>query len=65
MAIDFRRLKSNFYLWGKASDDDERFVCCYVEQKGVILYVQHFDTENYAAQNDLSIEMAVRDLRYA
>lgn len=55
----------NFHLRGKASDDDERFVCRYAEQKGVILYVQHFDTENYAAQNDLSIEMAARDLRYA
>ncbi len=55
----------NFHLRGKASDDDERFVRRYAEQKGITLYVRHFDTENHAAQNHLSIEMAARDLRYA
>ncbi len=54
----------NFQLREEASDSDERHVRHYAEQKGVAVYVKHFDTKKYAATHGLSIEMAARDLRY-
>lgn len=54
----------NFHLRGEDSDRDERHVRDYAEQKGVVVYVKHFDTETYAATQGISIEMAARELRY-
>ena len=54
----------NFHLRGEESDADEAFVRQLCEDKGVTLYVEHFDTEAYAKQQRISIEMAARELRY-
>ncbi len=54
----------NFHLRGEESDADEAFVRQFCEEKGVKLYVEHFDTEAYAKQQRISIEMAARELRY-
>lgn len=54
----------NFHLRGAESDRDEAFVRELCKQQKVSLQVTHFDTEAYASQNDLSIEMAARELRY-
>ena len=54
----------NFHLRGEESDADEAFVRQFCEDKGVTLYVEHFDTEAYAKQQRISIEMAARELRY-
>lgn len=54
----------NFHLRGAESDRDEAFVRELCEEQKVPLYVTHFDTEAYASQNALSIEMAARELRY-
>ena len=54
----------NFHLRGEESDADEAFVRQLCEEKGVTLYVEHFDTEAYAKQQRISIEMAARELRY-
>lgn len=54
----------NFHLRGEESDADEAFVRQLCEEKGVKLYVEHFDTEAYAKQHRISIEMAARELRY-
>ena len=54
----------NFHLRGEESDADEAFVRQLCEEKGVKLYVEHFDTEAYAKQQRISIEMAARELRY-
>lgn len=54
----------NFHLRGEESDDDEAFVRQLCEERGVKLYVEHFDTEDYAKQQRISIEMAARELRY-
>ena len=54
----------NFHLRGEESDADEAFVRQLCEERGVTLYVEHFDTEAYAKQHRISIEMAARELRY-
>ena len=54
----------NFHLRGEESDADEAFVRQLCEEQGVKLYVEHFDTKDYAKQQRISIEMAARELRY-
>ena len=58
----------NFHLRGEESDRDERFVREIIGErlkaKGEKLWVKDFDTEGYARENGLSIEMAARELRY-
>ena len=54
----------NFHLRGAESDRDEAFVRGLCQKFGVPLSVIHFDTQAYAAQKGLSIEMAARELRY-
>ena len=54
----------NFHLRGEESNRDEQFVRKLAERMGVRLLVQDFDTERYAADEHLSIEMAARELRY-
>ena len=55
----------NFHLRGEDSDRDERFVTKFAEENNIPIYIKHFDTEAYAKENSLSIEMAARELRYA
>ena len=55
----------NFHLRGDDSDRDERFVTKFAEENNIPIYIKHFDTEAYAKENSLSIEMAARELRYA
>ena len=55
----------NFHLRGEESDRDEAFVrrLGYEAMKQEVR-VKHFETEAYARENGLSIEMAARELRY-
>lgn len=55
----------NFHLRGAESDGDEQLVREYAEKHNLQCFVKHFDTERFAAENGVSIEMAARDLRYA
>ena len=55
----------NFHLRGDDSNRDENFVRKFAEENNIPLFVKHFDTESYAKENSLSIEMAARELRYA
>ena len=55
----------NFHLRGEDSNRDEDFVRKFAEENNVPLFVKHFDTESYAKENSLSIEMAARELRYS
>ena len=55
----------NFRLRGEESDSDEEFVRGWCAEHGMECYVTRFDTEEYAANNGISIEMAARNLRYA
>lgn len=55
----------NFHLRGEESNRDEEFCRTLCRQLGVALHITHFDTQAYARQEGISIEMAARDLRYA
>ena len=55
----------NFHLRGEDSDRDEKFVTDFAKENNIPLFIKHFDTESYAKENSLSIEMAARELRYA
>lgn len=61
---EFALAHCNFNLRGKDSDDDEKFVISLADELGVKCYLSSFQTENYAIENGISIEMAARDLRY-
>jgi tRNA(Ile)-lysidine synthase len=65
MKVDFAVAHCNFHLRGKESDGDEQFVREFAEKNGIQCFINHFDTERYAAEQGISIEMAARDLRYA
>jgi tRNA(Ile)-lysidine synthase len=37
----------------------------FAKENNIPIYIKHFDTESYAKENSLSIEMAARELRYS
>ena len=55
----------NFHLRGEESNRDENFVRALCNEIHIPLYIKHFDTESYAKEKQISIEMAARELRYA
>ncbi|MBQ8223522.1 MAG: tRNA lysidine(34) synthetase TilS [Bacteroidales bacterium] len=55
----------NFHLRGDDSNRDEKFVTEFANKNNIPIYIKHFDTETYAKENSLSIEMAARELRYS
>ena len=55
----------NFRLRGDESDSDENLVSDWCEANGVRMFVRGFDTEKYAREKGLSVEMAARELRYS
>ena len=54
----------NFQLRGTESDKDEKFVREFAKNSNTPFYVINFDTEKYAEEKRVSIQMAARDLRY-
>ena len=54
----------NFRLRGEESDGDEIFVRNRCREYGIECFVKRFDTEAYAKEKGISVEMAARDLRY-
>ena len=63
--VEFVAAHCNFHLRGEESDSDEKYVSEFAEKNDIQCFVKHFDTEKYAAEQGVSIEMAARDLRYA
>jgi tRNA(Ile)-lysidine synthase len=55
----------NFQLRGQDSDEDEEFVRMHCNKIDVSFFCKRFETNNYATENQLSIQMAARELRYA
>jgi tRNA(Ile)-lysidine synthase len=55
----------NFNLRGQESDRDEAFVKNLGEKYGVEVFVKKFDTEKYAVENKISIQVVARELRYS
>jgi tRNA(Ile)-lysidine synthase len=54
----------NFNLRDSESDGDEASVLGLAKALELEVFIQHFDTTNYAEVNKLSIQMAARELRY-
>lgn len=64
LELNFALAHCNFNLRGEESDADESFVLELGENLNVEVYVESFDTLNYAKQQKLSTQMAARELRY-
>lgn len=62
--LNFSLAHCNFRLRGAESNADEDFVQNLAKKLEVPLYIEYFDTEDYAKENKLSIQMAARKLRY-
>ena len=64
LGYGIRALHCNFHLRGEESDRDQAFVEELCRQQQVPLFVRHFNTEQYAKEHGISIEMAAREQRY-
>ena len=62
--LDFALAHCNFSLRGNESDADESFVLELAEDLDVEVFIQNFDTESFAKNEKLSIQLAARQLRY-
>ncbi|WP_286859517.1 MULTISPECIES: tRNA lysidine(34) synthetase TilS [Sphingobacterium] len=54
----------NFQLRGEDSELDEALVRKFAADNGIPIFVNQFDTKTYAKENQISIQMAARELRY-
>lgn len=64
LKLDFAVAHCNFQLRGEESNEDENFVKLQIEKLQVPLFIQKFDTQAFAEQNKLSIQVVARNLRY-
>jgi tRNA(Ile)-lysidine synthase len=55
----------NFQLRGKESERDEQFVKALGKKYQVQVMVKRFETDKYADENKVSMQVAARELRYA
>ena len=62
--LPFAIAHCNFQLRGAESERDEQFVTALAKKYAAELFLNRFDTEKYAAENKLSIQVAARNLRY-
>ena len=54
----------NFSLRGKESDEDQLFIEDFCLKQNIKLFVKRFITQEYVKSNQLSIQVAARNLRY-
>lgn len=64
MGYDLSIAHCNFNLRAGESDGDEKFVIDYAAKSDIEIFVTHFNTELFAAENKLSVQVAARQLRY-
>ena len=62
--FQFAIVHCNFGLREEESDADEKFVRKLARKADVPCFVKNFDTEEFARDHKLSIQMAARELRY-
>ncbi|TVZ59487.1 tRNA(Ile)-lysidine synthase [Flavobacteriaceae bacterium MAR_2010_105] len=62
--LNFSLAHCNFNLRADESDADEAFVLQLAEDLELEVFIESFDTEDYANQHKLSTQMAARELRY-
>jgi len=64
LGFDIALAHCNFSLRGIESDDDQAFVDQLATKLEAPFFSERFDTESYARDHKLSIQMAARELRY-
>lgn len=62
--LNFAIAHCNFNLRGEESNGDEAFVVDLADALNVEVFTENFNTEAYAEDQKVSIQMAARDLRY-
>lgn len=62
--FSFALAHCNFQLRGKDSEEDAAFVRALGGELGAGVYEERFDTQGYASQRGLSVQVAARELRY-
>lgn len=63
-SYDFSLLHCNFQLRGAESERDEEFARDFAKQFNRDINIQRFNTDSYASENKISIQVAARELRY-
>lgn len=64
LSLQYSIAHCNFKLRGEESNDDANFVTQLSDELQCSVFTTQFDTENYAVDHNLSIQMAARELRY-
>ena len=64
MNFDVAIAHCNFQLRGLESFGDQNFIQEYAERNKISVFITQFDTENFAKDYKLSIQIAARTLRY-
>lgn len=64
LGLDIRVAHCNFQLRGDESYNDEAFVKSHCENLGILVFVNHFDTKEFAEMQKQSIQVVARNLRY-
>ena len=62
--FNFEIAHCNFQLRGEESESDEAFVQSLGEKYSAKVFIKKFDTEKYAEEKKISIQVAARELRY-
>lgn len=62
--LNFSVANINFNLRGEEANQDSQFVIDYCHKNHINLFHKGFDTNTYAKENKISIQMAARDIRY-
>ncbi len=64
LGYSFDLAHCNFLLRGSESDYDEKFINELSKKHNIRSYIKSFNTKEYAINNNISIQMAARELRY-
>ncbi|MFM1878970.1 MAG: hypothetical protein RLZZ241_1836 [Bacteroidota bacterium] len=65
LGFDFSLAHVNYKLRGQASDGDQNFVEQLGLQLGVPVYIKQFNTQQYIQEQNVSVQMGARTLRYS
>ena len=65
LGYECEAIHCNFHLRGEESNRDEHFAGELCARLGIGMHTVHFDTNTYAKEKGISIEMAAREQRYA
>lgn len=62
--VNFGIAHFNFMLRGEEADMDEKFVIDLAKKYNVPFFSKHYNAQNYASEQKVSVQMAARELRY-